>query len=431
MIIQCDKCSTKFRLEDSKVSTSAVKVRCTKCQNVFVVQPPQLIEAAEIEDISGREEARPPAPPINEDGLKAEPPATKRTDKPRDEKHSLKFDFARPDENMMKQGREETAPLPEKAVPPFEKGGLGGIEDEGASIAPDLSFGDIDLNFVDPQKTVAGRKAEEDIRNPALPQARSGQDPFDFDFSIEGQKKEEAASAPFEKTAGAGNGALLASQAKAAKAFNDAPSGRPSADEQSSEAQDTGSFTDALDEAISKESAEERPVAHGHEATRPASRRSMAAWIPAVIAAGVVILAGLAVFYISGGAGRFAAREKAAMSKPIDIEAINGYMAENKNIGRIFVIEALIRNITDSAQGIKEVRGVIYDSSGTRIIDRIVSPGRVVSAEELKNLPKEGLIKALSDTSGSLIPPKATVPVMVLFTEIPEQMAEYGLDVIL
>ncbi len=47
MIIQCDKCSTKFRLDDSKVASSAVKVRCTKCRNVFVVQPPQIVEAAE------------------------------------------------------------------------------------------------------------------------------------------------------------------------------------------------------------------------------------------------------------------------------------------------------------------------------------------------------------------------------------------------
>lgn len=420
MIIQCDKCSTKFRLEDSKVSSNAVKVRCTKCQNVFVVQPPQIIEAVEIEEQAGNVAATPP-----------EPPAPKRTDKPQDGKYSLNFDFARPDEDIMKQRQEGAAPLPEK--------------DEGASIAPDLSFGDIDLNFVDQQKPVAGKKEEpvaerppdtalaagDVLRKETMPKPVSGQDGFDFDFNIEGQKKQETPSRPLEKTAGPEKGALLASQEKAAKAFGDAPSGRPPSAEQSFEAHDTGSFTDALDEAISKEPAEERPGAEAEEATMPARRRPVPAWIPAVIAAGAVIIIGLAMIYNSGGAGRFSARGKAAVSKPIDIETINGYMAENKNIGRIFVIEALIRNITDSAQGIKEVRGVIYNSSGTRVIDRIVSPGRVVSAEELKNLPKEGLIKALSDTSGSIIPPKATVPVMVLFTEIPDNMAEYGLDVIL
>ncbi|MBI5903384.1 MAG: zinc-ribbon domain-containing protein [Deltaproteobacteria bacterium] len=41
MIIQCDKCHTKFRLDDSKVKGAGVKVRCTKCQNVFIVTPPR------------------------------------------------------------------------------------------------------------------------------------------------------------------------------------------------------------------------------------------------------------------------------------------------------------------------------------------------------------------------------------------------------
>lgn len=37
MIIQCDTCQTKFRLDDSKVKDSGVKVRCAKCRNVFTV----------------------------------------------------------------------------------------------------------------------------------------------------------------------------------------------------------------------------------------------------------------------------------------------------------------------------------------------------------------------------------------------------------
>lgn len=38
MIIQCEKCRTKFRLDDSRVTDKGVKVRCTKCKNVFRVQ---------------------------------------------------------------------------------------------------------------------------------------------------------------------------------------------------------------------------------------------------------------------------------------------------------------------------------------------------------------------------------------------------------
>jgi predicted Zn finger-like uncharacterized protein len=38
MIIQCDHCNTKFKLDDAKVPEKGVKVRCAKCKNIFLVQ---------------------------------------------------------------------------------------------------------------------------------------------------------------------------------------------------------------------------------------------------------------------------------------------------------------------------------------------------------------------------------------------------------
>lgn len=40
MIVQCDKCRTKYRIADEKVTGKGVKVRCAKCGNVFIVKPP-------------------------------------------------------------------------------------------------------------------------------------------------------------------------------------------------------------------------------------------------------------------------------------------------------------------------------------------------------------------------------------------------------
>ena len=37
MIIQCEQCRTKFKLDDAKVKDKGVKVRCAKCRNVFTV----------------------------------------------------------------------------------------------------------------------------------------------------------------------------------------------------------------------------------------------------------------------------------------------------------------------------------------------------------------------------------------------------------
>jgi predicted Zn finger-like uncharacterized protein len=38
MIVQCDKCKTKFRIADSKVTDAGVKVRCSRCAHVFIVK---------------------------------------------------------------------------------------------------------------------------------------------------------------------------------------------------------------------------------------------------------------------------------------------------------------------------------------------------------------------------------------------------------
>ncbi|MFP2913467.1 zinc-ribbon domain-containing protein, partial [Pyxidicoccus sp. 3LFB2] len=37
MIVKCERCQTRFKIPDEKVSDKGVKVRCTKCQNTFRV----------------------------------------------------------------------------------------------------------------------------------------------------------------------------------------------------------------------------------------------------------------------------------------------------------------------------------------------------------------------------------------------------------
>ncbi len=41
MIVQCKACQTRFRLADEKVKAGGIKVRCSKCKEVFTVMPPE------------------------------------------------------------------------------------------------------------------------------------------------------------------------------------------------------------------------------------------------------------------------------------------------------------------------------------------------------------------------------------------------------
>src|SRR5688572_13262130 len=38
MIVKCEKCQTRFRLPDEKVTEAGVKLRCTKCRHTFKVK---------------------------------------------------------------------------------------------------------------------------------------------------------------------------------------------------------------------------------------------------------------------------------------------------------------------------------------------------------------------------------------------------------
>lgn len=75
MIIQCENCRAKFRLDDSKIPQKGRKVRCSKCQQVFFVcrEPsPELVPQAVPEADSKRQDSwevptplaqEPPIPP--------------------------------------------------------------------------------------------------------------------------------------------------------------------------------------------------------------------------------------------------------------------------------------------------------------------------------------------------------------------------------
>ena len=47
MIVQCDECSAKFRLDDSKLKDGGAKVRCSKCKHIFMVQKEASAEEAD------------------------------------------------------------------------------------------------------------------------------------------------------------------------------------------------------------------------------------------------------------------------------------------------------------------------------------------------------------------------------------------------
>ncbi|MBZ0221094.1 MAG: zinc-ribbon domain-containing protein [Candidatus Methylomirabilis sp.] len=441
MIIQCDRCGTKFRLDDSRISGKGVRVRCTKCQNVFMAAPPPPVEEIQLEDIFGAAADETAADA-------AGPRRDKSGRKPvKDEKkENLAFDF--------REGSEGEAPSRhEPGQDPEIEGGLGsdaGSDGDDSGEAPggqgfefspeggareeknewglgdekdDFSFG-----FEDPEKDHVEEKKKE-IKE----EVKEDEDEINFSFETPELVNREAAPSL--------QGALAAEAQQAAgaareKAIPFAASGYAKEALVPEKAQQQKAAGDDFKEILSQNlSREDLPAFEdsGEEEVRErggARARKPPASLGLMIAVLIVIVGG-GLVYFTGAIDKLAEAltPGEAKVKTVGIETIEGYYAENSNVGRIFVIQARVRNLTEEPQEIKAATGAIYDRSGKKLGSRSVSPGRVVSLEEVGSLSREDLLKSFKDPSGGIIPPRGTVPVMVVFTEA-EGVAEYGIDIV-
>ena len=91
MIVQCEKCGTKYNIDDNKVKPGETKVRCAQCQHVFTIPHPLTLNETDIfgekeetaEDTFMKEWAQdvPPQPP--QEPRQPVPPAPDQTQPPK------------------------------------------------------------------------------------------------------------------------------------------------------------------------------------------------------------------------------------------------------------------------------------------------------------------------------------------------------------
>lgn len=64
MILTCERCETRFRLDESRLPARGARVRCSRCKHAFFVQPPGATQAAAIDEIAQQAaaSARPATP---------------------------------------------------------------------------------------------------------------------------------------------------------------------------------------------------------------------------------------------------------------------------------------------------------------------------------------------------------------------------------
>jgi len=473
MIIQCDKCATKFRLDDSRITPNGVKVRCTKCDNVFIVTPPPPPEEVQVEELFG-------VAPGMEERPARPAPARSGPAKPKEDDRHLAFDFGS-DETADEVFKTPSEPASEPDKEPSFAGQPDGTDGEEKkfsldgldfSFSEDRSLSGGDKQEEDDLRSAGGEEEEDDpfsgaferpaasgdedeqepVPGPQAEAAKGDDDELDFSFGdltadssdtadttdtpvkeeTEGQDEEKGPEGEASKPIAENVIPFSAAAAYTKEAKAPAPSPAPEMHEERDDAFKTFltravekneniTFEEPVDEDETQDEDEERDF-QGRRTSQP--RMGL------IIAALVIVLGG-GLIYFSGVIDRLTHMlMPASEAKIVEIESIKGFYEENRNFGKLFVIDARVKNITDSPQEIKAATGIIYDDSGKKIAERSVSPGRIVSIDDVRNLQKEDLDRAFRDPSGGVIPPKGSVPVMVLFVEVPEGLSEFGLDIV-
>ncbi|MBI5560085.1 MAG: zinc-ribbon domain-containing protein [Deltaproteobacteria bacterium] len=414
MIIQCEKCGTKYRLDDAKVGKKGVKVKCTKCQHLFVVKKEEPA-------------VKPPAPPP----VREEPPSK--------EESGFRFEEERPAGAPFGMGKGKVAGVegeewkregtPEGTLEGTREAAFGFEEEEkpeepASKKTPseeefDISFEEKVPEGKEGMPAGYGLEREEKPAPPATPAPEEEWGTEGFEEEKKGLKEETPHSPSRGVESGmeaeGGMGALDAAKGAGEKF----PGEEEEAPAPSEEVRVSGKGYD-VSTPIDSEIVEEA-----------GSKPGKLKWLILVVLF-VLLYGAAATLYISGALEsmtRIFITPPAGLSE-IKIESLNGVFADNEKAGRVFAVQGKIKNVSEEPRTIKVVRGIIYNRAGNPIATMETSPGRLVSDEELKTLPKEELLKRFKDISSGSVPARGTIPVMVVFTEAPEDIAEAALEVV-
>ncbi len=444
MIIKCEQCQTKFRLDDSKVTDKGAKVRCTKCKHVFTVHKQQPEPEAE-EQAFSPEPA--PAPSMFQDAVKQP--------EPEDEEPSPAFSFGdvaidnTADSTVRMESFQVDSFLTDSAAAPageddFSLSSL--ADDKGFEIEPALSSSQDEVSFDEfdfsdsesgVEVTAAPTPLAADFADKTMiqPPKESREIPQGLDFSDDdmfgtvvppaADEQEEAISFDFGSDSFADSMDMGSSD---------------SAHKSSSSSQDAGGeapfslgeidFGDELtsvavqqvnpDELKTSQEllfsplmeALEKPVADNQftpadfsavqEELPPlsiTSRRKQSPLFTWLIASVVVVGVGVLGYM---GFSLFSPDKGAAVKEAgsISVQAVKAAYVENASAGTLLVISGEALNQYPDPRAALQVKGSILDAAGQVLASKTAYGGNTLTNEQLASMPLDKIEAAMANQFG-------------------------------
>ncbi len=119
----------------------------------------------------------------------------------------------------------------------------------------------------------------------------------------------------------------------------------------------------------------------------------------------------------------------------IILEDVRQYFVENEKTGQLFVVEGKVVNGFDKPRELLRLRATLYEDQEKFFTFKDFYAGNVISLFQLQILSKEELEAGLNAKVGILsnninVQPGKKVPFMTIFFNLPENVREFGLEVI-
>jgi hypothetical protein len=118
----------------------------------------------------------------------------------------------------------------------------------------------------------------------------------------------------------------------------------------------------------------------------------------------------------------------------ISPEDAKHFFRQNRNEGQLLVITGLARNHYPTPRSFIKLKGLLHNNAGQVLAQKQVYCGNVLTEQQLSELTMEDMQKILNLRSGAngsneSIPSGESVKFMIVFNEIPNDLAEYTVEV--
>jgi predicted Zn finger-like uncharacterized protein len=422
MIIECEKCGTKYSFDESLIVGEGARVRCSRCKNVFFqenpsrerVSPPiEVMEEkessrAEIEEETAEQELKKEAPDFDDSLEEKEPVDTELEEKAEEEleEEAPYFDDSLEEQDLIDTELEEKAEDElEKEVPYFN-----GLLEEQDLIDAELE-----------------EKAEEELEKevPYFNDLLEEQDLIDAELQEKAERKLEKEFLDFND--------LLEEKGLIDTELQEKPE-----EELEKEASD---FDDSLEE--------KEPVDTELKGDKEKKKTKRHLWTPGKVIAYIVIL-----ILVLGGVymlifpqmgkevldnlSRYMSTDNiekkdtgtTAWEGSVNFTNVKERLVKNFILGDLLVIQGAVVNKYDYPISKVKVRGKILNAA-KEILDEVeFYCGNLLTDEELGHLTGEEITKELSteigsDISNDNIAPEGEIPFMIVFTNPPKEAVEF------